>query len=305
MPGGGRDAARRVGLRARLAAPGRRDRARPGDPADVLPRRGVRAAVGDGVLPGAARSSGSGPRRTPTRKCVDPPTGEPRGWTCDRAALADRPDADHASRRARRDRACRAAGVPRPVAGRAHRGRGRGPSGGAAGGFRRRPRGSRRRRHAVRPRFGGGRLAAACARQRGVRHGDVPGRAGARPLGLPPLDELPQRRGHRDGARRRGPRGEGPGAGPDRRPRGARPRGDPARAHPQGAGRHRGRSRCRCARRRSSAAPAAPRTSRRTSRPASGPACSRSAWSPTRSQPEPEATGPVPADVRRRAADFA
>ena len=85
---------------------------------------------------------------------------------------------------------------------RRHGGRGpRRPPGGPAGRVRRRPGRSGPGRDPLRPRVGRGRLAAAyaCERRAGqrLRDGDRAGRAGARPLGVQQLHELPLRRGHR------------------------------------------------------------------------------------------------------------
>ena len=76
------------------------------------------------------------------------------------------------------------------------------PPGGPARGVRRRPGRSGPGRDALRPRVGRGRLAAAYAvraRSHRLRHGDRARRAGAGPVGVQPLHELPLRRGDRAG----------------------------------------------------------------------------------------------------------
>ena len=78
----------------------------------------------------------------------------------------------------------------------------------------------------------------ALGRPRGVLHGDAARRAGAGALRVPPLGELPLRRGARHGAPGRRPRGKAGGAAWLHRPRGARALGRGAADHRSGAERN-------------------------------------------------------------------
>ena len=136
----------------------------------------------------------------------------------------------------------------------------------------------------VYPRLGGEPGAAgAGGRDRGVPDGDADRRARARPLGVPPLDQLPRRRALRHGApadrtprstkrrSRRSPRSSCPAAGPTCA-------GRPARSS-----RPRPRWRCRSPRARPRSAPARRSTTTRTTRSTRGRAWCR--CGPRRSRP--------------------